>query len=89
MEEFIAMKSFIWHIAEILTGVVVVVFVLVPSPMEDGFVRKLYENNPIFCVVLLAATGILTAVTFTHRAIETHRNKKAKKADAVSSKGMR
>ncbi|MGZ4870949.1 MAG: hypothetical protein ACXVK3_03525 [Candidatus Angelobacter sp.] len=79
------MGRWLWKIAEVLSAVVMGIFILVPSRMENEFFSNLYAEKPVLCIELLAASGILIIPTFIHAIVEQRRKKARQKNAAPNS----
>jgi hypothetical protein len=80
------MRDWLWKVAEVISGVLFVLFILGPTRIELEFFRDLYDANPVYCVVLLTTIGVFIAVTLVHGG-KDRRRKKASKDKAASSSG--
>jgi hypothetical protein len=78
------MSRWLWKICEVLTGVVLAAFVIVPSHYELEFVKGFYTGNPLLCVLWLVFGAALVIATIIH-AIQERQKKKAKAASVRAS----
>src|SRR5579884_3981236 len=76
------MSEFGWKIADITAAALIAFFVLLPAVVEDGFLKRLYTNNPALWTALLSASIAFIAITVGHKAIQNWRNRQLKKNHA-------
>jgi branched-subunit amino acid ABC-type transport system permease component len=82
------MQRWLWKIVEILAAAILLVFMLVPTYLEKEFVRDLYTEHPVLCVMLLVAGSAFVIATLVHWVVEEQRKKKSEKTKAMSGNDM-
>jgi len=78
------MSRWLWNICEVLAGIAVTAFVIVPSHYEIEFVKGFYAGNPLLCVLWVVFVTAFLIAAIIH-AIKERQEKKAKAASVQAS----